>query len=213
MLLHWVSVVILAKFHNPSILNPDFLLRNNIVPNDWNPIEVITTPPFSTIKYHNNITFLLNPERLDIRKDCEGFQDDYGIHDIAKEYINVLPHVNYTAIGLNWHISKENNEPDKFLIERFLNINIFNNFNLSFVPSLLRFAFNLDSILCNIELSPGKAKSIGKDFYNAIIINVNFHYQGPFSIEEIRKIIGDWKDRENYIKQFIPKILGISSYE
>jgi hypothetical protein len=32
---HWVNVVILAKFHNPSILNPDFLERNEIVPEGW----------------------------------------------------------------------------------------------------------------------------------------------------------------------------------
>ena len=33
--LHSVSVVVTAQFHNPSILNPDFLESREIVPADW----------------------------------------------------------------------------------------------------------------------------------------------------------------------------------
>ncbi len=33
--LHTVSVVVTAEFHNPSILNPDFLVSREIIPADW----------------------------------------------------------------------------------------------------------------------------------------------------------------------------------
>ena len=45
--LHAVSVVVTAEFHNPSILNPDFLVSREVVPPDWKATEAITTRAFS----------------------------------------------------------------------------------------------------------------------------------------------------------------------
>ena len=53
--LHSVSVVVTAEFHNPSILNPDFLESKEIVPSDWTGTEAITTPQVSFVRYENEI--------------------------------------------------------------------------------------------------------------------------------------------------------------
>ncbi|MBW1946871.1 MAG: hypothetical protein JRI33_02925 [Deltaproteobacteria bacterium] len=200
--------MILAKFHNPSILNPDFLVKNNIVPRDWKAIEVLTSPPFSTIKYDKKVIFLLDQERFEIRKECEGFLTNYDIHRFASKYVRTLPHVNYTSVGLNWHISVENDNPDKFLIERFINPTSLKDTESELIHAFIKLSFKLNGIVCNVDLAPGKARTTSRDFYNAIIINVNFHYQGPFSSKQIVDIVRDWKDRENYTKQIIPKLIG-----
>ena len=54
--LHSVSVVVTAQFHNPSILNPDFLVSRQIVPEGWAVAETLTTPPVSVVKYENGIS-------------------------------------------------------------------------------------------------------------------------------------------------------------
>lgn len=52
-----LSVVVAARSHNPTILNPDFLKYNKIVPMDWelesNPI---CADPVAQVKFTNGIS-------------------------------------------------------------------------------------------------------------------------------------------------------------
>ena len=57
--LHTVSVVVTAEFHNPSILNPDFLVSREIIPADWVVTEAVTTPPVSVVRYNNGIQWVV----------------------------------------------------------------------------------------------------------------------------------------------------------
>lgn len=171
----------------------------------------MTTPPFATIRYEKNIVFLLDQERLEIKKDCESFQDSYEIHAFASKYVTILPHVPYNTVGLNWHLSVEMDEPERFLSERFINPKALQESESKLFQSFIRLSFNVDKAICNIDFAPGKAKVTGRDFYQAIIINANFHHEGSFSIDQIISIIKQWKAREDFLKKFIPKLLGKGS--
>lgn len=100
-----VSVVILARDHNPSIINPDFLKENGIVGANWNlPFPPIITPAFTQINYEN-ITWAIATDRCVIGEKVGGkFRDSYYLYECAKKYIEVLKHIPYTALGLNWQI-------------------------------------------------------------------------------------------------------------
>ena len=52
--LHVASVVVTANYHNPSILNNDFLVKNDIVSDGWKVADSISTPAVSVIKYDNS---------------------------------------------------------------------------------------------------------------------------------------------------------------
>lgn len=206
--LHWVNVVILAEFHNPSILNPDFLERNGIVPPDWEPVEVLTTPAFSNVKFSSNVVFFVDRERLEVKKECGGeFLENYNIHDVAAKYVNVLPHVRYTTAGLNWQISIENAEPEKFITGRFLRAEAWKESGLTLLSSSLNLSFEVESAVCKLNFAPGRAKVADKE-HPAVIISINFNQKGPFSPEELNKFLKQWKVRETYIKELLPKLLG-----
>ena len=207
--LHWVNVVILAKSHNPSILNPDFLRINDIVPPDWEANEVLTTPAFATVRYPTNVVFLIDQERLEVRKESDtSFQDNYEVHNFAALYVKVLPHVTYTSVGLNWQISMEMDEPGKFITERFVRPESWTKIGAELMQSSVKLSFQLENAVCNINFSPGKAKIPDKEYYPAVIINVNFHNDGPLKPDQIVTILHEWKKREDYLKGLIPKLLG-----
>jgi hypothetical protein len=212
LILHWVNVVILAKSHNPSILNPDFLRINDIVPFDWEAKEVLTTPAFATVRYPGNVAFLLDQERLEVRKECDtSFQDNYDIHNFAARYVKLLPHVSYTSVGLNWQISMEMDEPGKFITERFVRPEAWKVSGAELMQSSVKLSFQIENAVCNVNFSSGKAKMPGREYYPAVIINVNFHYDGPFPPGEIDVIIKEWKNREEYLKELLPKLIGEAS--
>jgi hypothetical protein len=209
--LHWVNIVILAEFHNPSILNPDFLKGNKIVPQDWEAVEVLTTPAFASVKYSNNVVFFVDRERFEVRRECGGeFLKNYDIHDMAATYVNVLPHVRYTTMGLNWQISIENAEPEKFVTERFLKAEAWKDSGLALLNSSVNLNFEIDSVVCKLNFMAGRAKVADQE-HPAVIISINFHHKGPFTIEELTNILKLWKIREDYTKELLPKLLGESS--
>lgn len=206
--LHWVNVVILAEFHNPSILNPDFLKGNGIVPQEWEPVEVLTTPAFSSIKFSNNVVVFVDRERLDVRIECDGeFLETYKIHDLAANYVNILPHVRYTTMGLNWQISTKTEEPEKFILERFLKSEAWKESGLTLLKSAVNLSFEVEGAVCMLYFAPGQSK-MGDKEHPAVIMNINFHYKGPFKAEEINNILQQWKARENYLLGILPKLLG-----
>ena len=62
-----VSSVVVANAHNPSTLNHDWLLANNVLPElpgGWEFAEPpFTTPPLSSIQYQNNVRIVLDALR------------------------------------------------------------------------------------------------------------------------------------------------------
>ena len=100
--LHSIGVVVVANYHNPSILNKDFLARRKIVPESWETVETVTTPAISVIKYSNGVQWMIDQNRLTITEVCDRplrQNEDSTVHDQASLYVETLPH---THLTLHW---------------------------------------------------------------------------------------------------------------
>jgi hypothetical protein len=52
-----LAIVVVAKNHNPTILNPDFLIRNAIVPEDWETSDnPVCTDPVAQVAFTSGVT-------------------------------------------------------------------------------------------------------------------------------------------------------------
>ena len=114
------SVVVLATTHNPSILHPSFLTSQGIVPEDWQLSEEppICTPGISVTKFANGIVFVAERNRLMIRDDAPA--EPKSIGTLALRYLEKLPHVRYSAIGVNFSGYVECSAPGEWILKRFL---------------------------------------------------------------------------------------------
>ena len=99
------SVVVVAQSNNPTILNPDFLRHNGIVSsnralNDDRP--PVMTSLFSEVSFEDGLIVWADPERVTFAQSASGLAPE-GIDSpaIAKGYLRTVPHVPYTALGLN----------------------------------------------------------------------------------------------------------------
>ncbi|RMH45329.1 MAG: hypothetical protein D6694_04880 [Gammaproteobacteria bacterium] len=116
------SIVIVANDHNPSIINPDFLMINEIVDKEWRRIgDAISTPAFSKVAYDNNLSITVDPNRLNI-VDGSG---DLNIPNspalkVARKYVEVLPHIRYSAVGINFRVFYEIEDPDQAIKSQYL---------------------------------------------------------------------------------------------
>ncbi len=188
-----VSVVVTAEFHNPSILNPDFLATREIVPADWTVAETLTTPTFATVKYRNGVILAVDPSRLTVEEDAgPRLEVAYRSHDIACRYLEALPHVPYHSLGLNCLMSVRHADPARWLVERFVPARLRSAALSGIRPTFVLLA---EGAVCHIAFQDTE-----EDGESRIAADCNVHHAGPLDAESIRQAMTRWPERAEFIQ-------------
>lgn len=207
LVVHNASVVLTAQSHNPSILNPDFLKRNKIVGEDWEVKETITTPALSQTKFSNGITWLVDESRCAITQTIRDiFRNNYLVHSLAVNYVNVLPHISYRAVGLNWsfHLPKKNSK--SWLKKKFIKEGNWQSNELPINSVDLKFAIGVKDDICFFKIRSDIIHFPEQDKVEAIVADANYHFDGPFDdIGIIIDIIQNWELRQKHLKRLAIK--------
>ena len=191
--LHNVSVVVTAEFHNPSILNPDFLASHGIVPADWTVAETLTTPPVSVVKYENGIAWTVDQSRLTVTENCgPTFQDGYRIHAIVNAYLEKLPHVPYRELGLNCQVSMLQSDPRGWLVARFAADWLRNDPRVRGMRPA--FALETGDAVCNITFADAT-----RDNSPCVAAECNVHHHGRLDVAGLRAAIARWAERQEFV--------------
>lgn len=215
------SIVIAAESNNPTILNPDFLKRYNIVPNNWDlSKEPISTLPIAQVIFKNGINIISQIDKIVFMQSLES-NDLTGIKipDIAKKYLKEVPLVKYTAIGINSKISvfeTDNlDEINELVNNKFISNGPWLNIEDKKVETKLKFKYELNDKTLNLEIQVAEKKINGDKVIYLLLLGTNFHYNtkllnvDQFSIKS-DKIIDNWEKDvdffiENIIRKFFPK--------
>jgi len=169
-----VSAVVLAKGHNPTILHPSFLSQG-IVPTEWEPVQVICTPPFSVAKYRNGITFTVDNSNLQVLEEPPPTPPSSSqVPSLAAKYIEKLPHVRYAAVGINFTAIVPCDNPEELFIQRFLKPGAWDTNPLLLKALALRFVYPLESGRLTLACEPGKLKREGREIA-VIRLDANYH--------------------------------------
>ncbi len=174
------STVVVGKAHNPTILNPDFLAVNEIVPSawGWEVAETLTTPPFGVVRYTNGIAVTVEFGKLQVT-DVNVSEDPRPSKaaEIATSYVQTLPHVRYTAAGINFQSIVAIDSPETFLKERFVTAGPWKSEKRQLSAAGLRLVYALgDQGRVTLSLDAGEAQSSGDNVKKkVVIVNGNFH--------------------------------------
>lgn len=197
------SLVILANHHNPTILNPDFLNINQIVSDklQWKVIgQPITTPAFSVVEYSSKVTISVEPMKLQVTDISGSDIAKNEICEIVSNYVRVLPHVQYTALGINFTMISIVDNPTSYLIERFLKSGEWNGdnnhmksvgFNFTYPLADGNVVFSIEEGFQNITKQP------------LIISRANFHrdLSSQDTTKKILELLGSIQnDWERFLK-------------
>lgn len=201
LLLESVSIVVTAQFHNPSILNPDFLVLKGIVPDKWRVSDAVTTPVMSSAVYENGINWTIDQSRLLVAEPTgPEFRDSYHVQQLVKVYLNILPHIPYRSLGLNFHIVIPEPHPQRRLIERFGASWVSGeDWILEMKPS---FKFQTEDALCSVTIScipqnDGKIK-----------LDCNVHHENLSNSTELCDAITKWPVRQQFVQSVLSKLFG-----
>lgn len=130
------------------------------------------------------------------------FMESYSIHQLVKTYLNVLPHVPYLSLGLNFQLAIAEPHPQLRLIERF-GANWMRNEKriLEMTPS---FKLKAEGAICLISISPIVLQNSSE-----IRLDCNVHHENLSNSDELCDAITKWPDRQAFVRSTITKLFEI----
>lgn len=199
------SAVVAANDHNPTILNPDFLERRGIVQEDWGWTVMgpaITTPPFATVSYNSDVTVSVQSNWLQITDtSATSGPQSSKVVDIARKYVEVLPHVRYSAVGINFRSLVEHADASAFLKDHFLKSGLWDSEAHPLQTVGLKLVYPLDGGRLTLSLDSGvviqRLEEESKQL-SGVLIFANFHRDchGSRSEDQVMEHLGyaekDW---------------------
>jgi hypothetical protein len=176
------SIVVVGQDCNPTILNPDFLKYRKIVPEEWGwelAQAPITMQLFARVAYDSGISIKVEKNRFQVSDEntAEDVSPSKAI-EIAKRYIGVLPHVRYTAVGINFQSLVEMDHPDDFLVDRFLKIDPLHQEQNQLIGTSLKFVYPHEEGRLTLSLAGGSAirrKGDQADEKKGLLVGGNYH--------------------------------------
>jgi hypothetical protein len=195
-----ISVVVLAREHNPSILHPSFLFSKGIVPEEWEVAEPpLCTPPLAIVKFKNGITFSVESSKFQVIQSPPPQElDDSIVPKLAINYIESLPYVPYTAVGINITVALSHKKPEKYLIDRFLIQENCNVSGLNLEAAILHFIYPINNGVLNLHCEPGEVKEDDPSSRNPVVlVKANYHVSciGDEVVSEVKEAISAFSIR------------------
>ena len=195
--LHEASIVVVGQNHNPSILNPDFLWRNHIVPEETELAEdepAFSSPMLSRCIFKNGLHIVSEPNRITF---VEKHTSEDGIHcyDTAEAYLRVVPLVHYTATGINFSSSFPTSD-SKSALRNMIKTGEWGRFEDVLPSAEITLTYPLAKRKVQLAIASGK----GDESQNGqeIVVRGNFHRDIEVESNESYRIAiaiaGDWKN-------------------
>jgi len=113
------DIVILASAHNPSIIAPQWLKDNSLIVEE--PKHFVHTPEVSLFE-SESFSLVVDQERLQIIAKNQDEKSLRSLANICGNYVKLLPHIPYSALGFNFLWTVEIDKGEK-LPQMGLNIN------------------------------------------------------------------------------------------
>ena len=191
----YITIVVTADSHNPSILTADFLAAQGLAPEGIEIEHVIAIPPLSLVRYVNGVEWTLDRSRLAVREDCQGtFQGSYDTHAAVVAYLRTLSYVPYQSLGLNWLVTLNVDEPRAWLSSRFLANGPWASTYCAKLSMTPRFTIELEGAQLNVAF--GEQANADPDLPASLVMDCNVHHEGPMEVRELCNAIENWQARQ-----------------
>lgn len=218
-----LSIVVLGNDHNPTILNPDFLKVNNVVPNDWELAEPpVCAHPVASVSFNNGVRIVANINRITFAELFELTGDgEVETPGIAHRYIETLPHVEYRAVGINpkGHVVFETlNDAKNWFMSKFLQDGPWRMFNGQPADGAVKIIYTLDarttlSLTADVgTLTWQTDKDKDKEEIHVVTFAANVHHDlvGESTKERLSnavEVIDGWEKDRNIFQTIVDDLI------
>lgn len=212
------SLVIAADQNNPTILNPDFLVRVKVAEDSWKlaapPLQV---PDLAIVQYNNGITVKSLPDSFDIGDLKTLSPPDSHIREMMLNYIRAVKFVKYTGFGINFRSVTPTTDAKKLLAGKLLQAGPWSKEN-GMTEIGVKFVYPITSGKVIFSVDSGYVVDKKDDSKSSVILlSANFHRdldQTADAIAQVESILNDniTTDWQQY-KDFLSDIVGENNWK
>ena len=202
-----MGIVIVGENHNPSILNPDFLWRNRIVPKDVNlsyDIPPISSPLQSQCMFENGLHIVSESNKINFLQD--NLKEINSCHETARKYLKTVPLVRYTAIGINFtglFPVPDGNQA----VRNMLQPGEWTQFEDTLPSPKISLAYPIDERIVNLTIESNAPENEGN-----VLVRGNFHHNIQAEQGESHRVaitmVDDWESDLKRYKELVQTIIG-----
>jgi len=214
-----ITIVLVAQNHNPTILNPDFLKYNKIVPENWNLKEKpICIEPMARVVFENGIQITAELDKVIFLEPVRNEKDidKVEIPEVAIRYIETLPHVNYIAVGINpkGHLSfTTEDDAQNFILNTFANTNPWKQFESKPRNVGFKFSYMLEKAVLTLAIEASLFNIAQEERVPVVLFAGNFHHNISGETIGIRlsnliSIVKDWRKDIDTYREFVKKLIA-----
>ena len=219
------GIIIAAKNHKPTILNPDFLKYSGIVPTEWELArQPIYTQSVSQVAFTNGIVIIAEPTRVMFIEAIENKAvEEIAITAIAKKYVEALPNVEYEAVGINPRgyiaFEKEQDAARLFITETLLSAGEWQEVGTAPVRATLNLAYTMDRGPFYLSVNEAALRNPDETSTPIVLFSGSFSYEVKSETvlsrkNSIHQGIDNWQaDLLAYQEIISKKFLGKTSEE
>lgn len=206
------SCVVVADKHNPSILNPDWLVKTEIIDPDWKLADPsITTPLFARCSYVNKVQLVLEPNKFTVSglpADNNDLSDE--LPRIVRKYVDSLPHIPYKQLGNNFRFSTDMQDVLSKLKNKLIKEGNWNTDDISKIKTTFQYFCNGCSVNLTVESSDTREESRTGKEASTLILDFNYHRELN-DLSSLRGGIDSWRnDYEDAMKRTRKIVEGIN---
>jgi hypothetical protein len=205
------AVVVVADQHNPTVLHPAFLQGPvGVVPADWQlSEEPICTPPISLVKYATGVNFTVETNKFQVLDERRGSADDSRAPDLAIKYIRALPHVRYTAVGINFLAVAPTENATRVIRDRFITSTAWTAAGIEPMGVGVKLAYAVSPAVFRLTLDPGEGRfADGRPPLEGVVASGNFHADAP-GLDACAEAIGLFGKSLVTFQQTVGHLLGL----
>ncbi|MEW6492329.1 MAG: hypothetical protein AB1589_07430 [Cyanobacteriota bacterium] len=195
------SIVLVAVNQNPSILNPDFLKYNHIVPVEWElGMPPISIPPLSQVAYKNGFNIIAQEDRITFLQSDNKLLAE--VSEVSFKYVDTLGYLNYQAIGINFSgyvIFDKAEKSYDFILEKLIAPGAWKSFQGSSPSVAIQFVYPLSDANLNVTVQAGNMEDSSNNIVTRVLLfSANFHRDLVNIVDEERileakRIIQSWE--------------------
>ena len=176
---------------DPQSIRPETLNRAQITPSSWvlgN--QQVNSPVFAITQYRNGVSIQIEGNRCIFQEVIgEPLPTEYEVHTLARRYFEATKLVPYNAVGLNWLLNIEINNPAEWIRKHMGDGGNFPGFS----PTSLQLKKIVGDAVCNLVLRVEQQN---------VAVDCNYHFQLSSSLQPLAAL-DHWRQCQTALTEVV----------
>ena len=217
-----LTISIVIKNLNPTMLSNEFLTMSGIVPADWELArQPVTNPRGSQVSYKNGVNVIAQPNTISFveaiaNKDVKQLQ----FAQIADKYVHKMSNAEYQGLSISPKIIAPFPEEDSgknFINEKLLGQGPWRDFGNTPPQAAMELFYQLEDCQLGLKVNPARLQQPNDTVISAVLFAGNFAYNmtnitGEEKIKKLSQKINNWDQdldifRELIYEKFLQKAI------